>query len=424
MSRHENDREPAPPGFSLYKSTRLGRADFVQLYLPAAFKQALDQQKEQEEQRRFAESMIGRERAEAASQAKPSGPAAASTSYSSDPPALRPLVAGEDYDPRLQHPVYAPQAPNELFHRASLVSADKDLRRRDEALARTLSSAGILRRIALPEDTIAALSALRRSLPHFGEVIDLVRDQLLLADRTNRGPRIPPILLNSEPGLGKTHFATELAKALETTARRVSFDSAITGPTLTGSERRWGNTGYGVLFELVCLGRHANPVVILDEIDKTETQREWNPLAPLHSLLEPSTASQVRDISLDFEFDVSQVTWIATTNDVSRLLPSLLSRFRVFHIQRPDAADAILAAEAVIARAVEEMALIDFELPGRNVVVALAHLSAREIRQTIERAIAHAVAHGRSRVTPDDLPAELRDGNAGSNLSAKKNWLH
>ena len=69
---------------------------------------------------------------------------------------------------------------------------------------------------------------------------------------------------------------------------------------MLGSERRWSSMQPGILFDLVCLGTHANPIVILDEIDKGGSQRQWDPLAPLHTLLEPSTASKVRDISVDF----------------------------------------------------------------------------------------------------------------------------
>lgn len=425
-----------PPGFSLHQSCVIDGRDtnLVKLYLPIRLKSALDHQKNQERELRIAEARAEelRDFEERSAQRRVADGALLSQKRAGAEEtlvatSLLPMVAGEDYDPRQKHPVYAPDTPSRLLGKAGMLSADKDVRKRDEELGRKLTSRGNLRTIAAPDHAIESLAALRRSQPHFGEVIDLVLGQLMLAARSRRGARIPPLLLDGEPGIGKTHFAIELAKALNTTVRRIAFDSAINGATLMGSDRRWSNTQFGILFELICLGEHANPVVILDEIDKAGARREWDPLAPLHTLLEPSTATQARDISVDFEFDASKVIWIATSNDATRLLPSLRSRFREFRLQRPGAADAIVAAEAVIGKVIEEMALIDFEAPSKPMAVALAHLSAREVRQALEQAIAHAVAHGRNRVTPDDLPTGLLggDGTSGSSgSSGKKNWLH
>jgi ATP-dependent Lon protease len=333
------------------------------------------------------------------------------------------LKAAPDCDARLSHPVYAADAAVKLLGKVrSLASPDKELRKRDEQIGKAMQAAGILREIAVSETAMDALDALRVSMPNFGAAIDLVRGQLLLATRTRKGPRIPPLLLDGEPGLGKTHFATELAKALGTTVRRIGFDSPISGATLLGSERRWSNTQYGALFELVCLGPHANPIVILDEIDKAEDRRD--PLAPLHTLLEPSTATQVRDISMDVEFDASMVTWIATSNHSFRLPASLRSRFREFHITRPEAIGAIQSAQAVVAKTLTEMALNDFEAPSKSIAVRLAHLTPREVRQATEQAVASAVAAGRDRVTPDDLPADLREGDKPTASDRSKTWLH
>jgi ATP-dependent Lon protease len=345
----------------------------------------------------------------------------------------RELVAGTDYDPKLQYPVYQFDAPGKLFARSGLNTPDKDVRKRDDELYKKMILQGCLRDIAMPKDMVQSLYTLRLSQPHFGAVIDLIRGQLLLGERTNKTVRIPPILLDGAPGLGKTHFTMELAKALGTTVKRISFDSALTSATLIGSERRWANTQFGALFELICLGKHANPIVILDEIDKAGVRREWDPLAPLHTLLEPSTAKHVRDISVDFEFDASLITWIATSNRKQMLPDSLRSRFREFDIVRPNAQEAIQLATAVVAKSFADMQLADFEPPDKQFVVSLAHLTAREITQALEQALASAVDQGRNRLTAADLPADVRaddvdeaieTGNGKGQTDPDKTWLH
>jgi ATP-dependent Lon protease len=345
----------------------------------------------------------------------------------------RELVAGTDYDPKLQYPVYQFDAPGKLLARSGLNTPDKDVRKRDDEIHRKMIASTMLRDIAMPKDMAQALDAVRLSQPHFGAVIDLIRGQLLLGERTNKTVRIPPILLDGAPGLGKTHFAMALAKALGTTIKRISFDSAVTSATLMGSERRWANTQFGAVFELICLGKYANPIIVLDEVDKIDSLRDWNPLAPLHTLLEPSTAKCVRDISVDFEFDASLITWIATSNR-KRLLPdSLRSRFREFEIVKPSAQEAIQLATAVVAKSFADMQLADFEPPDKQWVVALAHLTAREITQAMEQALASAVDQGRNRLTTADLPADVRaddvdeaheTGNGKCQTDPDKTWLH
>ena len=256
-----------------------------------------------------------------------------------------------------------------------------------------------------------------------------------LSSRSRAALPMTPILLNGEPGLGKTHFAFELAALIGTTCRRVAFDTPVTAATLMGSDRRWSNTQVGLLFELVCLGQYANPVIVLDELDKARRERDWNPLGPLHTLLEPSTAAKVRDVSADFEFDASQVIWIATSND-SRLLKSpLRSRFREFNIVRPDAAGALASSKAVLKTSFAALQLVRVAPPSKELAVALAHLTPREITQALKVAVATAIQKGKNAVDLNDLPegicdeldrARSRDCGNSSVPSAgnTKAWLH
>lgn len=335
-----------------------------------------------------------------------------------------------DQEERPEHlyPVYTEATLAAFKTRMALLSPDKEVRKRDEEVSKLLLAKGCKRLIGMPASPQETMEELRGYMPHFGEVIDFLRDHLVLTAHCRKGSRLPPLLLGGEPGIGKTHFAHLLAELLDTAMHRISFDKAVTGPTLTGSERRWANTSYGLVFEAVCLGKHANPVIVLDEIDKADRRQDWNALTPLHSLLEPATARKSKDISLDFEFDCSQVTWVATANSLERIPDSLLSRFQIFHVERPDARAALAATRWVVMAVFEELELHNFEPPGNFVVVRLAHLTAREAQQATRKAIARAVADSRRSVTLADLPDGLGQdeskggGTPGGSLS--KEWLH
>ena len=430
MPRHKSDSNPQTQGFTLHHSIVIDGddADRVELYLPTLIKFEIDRQKKLEREQCMAEEneralQQQKERQERKGIREASPPATGLADVASASELSTAQAAGaQGYDPRLMHPVYALAAVHKLIDNAAQAGADRDTRKRDEALGRKMLDAGTLRKIAVPENAVADLGALRQGMPHFGEVIDLVRGRLVLASQSLCGPRIPPILLTGEPGLGKTHFAGELARILGTTVRRMAFDGPVTGATLMGSDRRWGNTSHGALFDLICLGEHANPIVILDEIDKASSRRDYDPLGPLHTLLEPSTAAHARDISVDFEFDASQITWIATANETRPISAPLLSRFTQFAIERPGAEGAIESAQAVMAQAFVQMALENFEPPQRRLAVALAHLTAREIRQAAEQAIAMAVGQGRRSVALSDVPARFRD--EARSKSAPPGWLH
>lgn len=285
---------------------------------------------------------------------------------------------------------------------------DKEIHKRNELIYKQIKAKGHLRALAQPEVDLQDFEHLRKAFPHFSPVLDLVRDQFAFAELTGKPFVIPPILLGGDPGIGKTRFTQELAKALGTDMRRMPFDNGETGSCLLGSDKNWANTTYGAVFEMVVLGCYANPVILLDEVDKASQRQEGHALASLHSLLEPVTSSRVRDISLDFEFNTSRVVWIATANELDRIPPSLRSRFQEFWIEQPSGAQAFQMAEVLAQEVHQEMNLPGFKPPAQQLVRFIAHLSAREQIQALKRAYAAAKVDGRHQVALADLPEQVR----------------
>lgn len=314
--------------------------------------------------------------------------------------------------------VYDPDDLEKL--RESKQQSDADVRKRNAALFKELHPKGAWRRVTYPRHLDAVL-ALEQTHPHFSEVIRFVADRLALAKASRRPVGIPPMLLVGPPGVGKTHFCEALAHVLGVPVRRHPMDQAETSSALLGSEVTWGNTRVGLVFEMLAQGDHANPIVILDELDKARGfGRSADPTAVLHSLLEPVSASRVRDQSVELELDASLITWIATSNYPWQIAPTLRSRMRAFYIRMPDAEQAILVAHAVVAAAIRSAGVRLKQEPDKAFVLALAHLSAREIYQLTGSAIAQAVRQGKGFISIMDLPAEVLDDD--KRIDPTKHW--
>jgi len=319
-------------------------------------------------------------------------------------------VADLEDDARKQFLVYPATQPVHWIHANLRGTPDRDLRQRDHALYLQLKEKGPLRRLAAPQDVQATLAALRESQPHFEAVIDLIAAQHALAQTSQKAFYLPPMLLAGEPGVGKTHFALAVAKALGTQVHRLPFDGERSGAALMGSDRKWGNTFWGAVFEQVVLGEFANPLIIVDEIDKAGRDSYGrDPRGALLTLLEPVSNTRVSDISANFEFDASQVIWIATANDLRNVSAPLRSRFREFVIPLPTAEQAFQSAPGIIASAIHSLGIEDFEPAGREITVRVAHLSAREIFQVIVPAVGRALANQRRHLRVSDLPPDLQD---------------
>lgn len=303
-------------------------------------------------------------------------------------------------------PVFARDEPLNMLRRAKQSTPDRDRLEQLEGLYLKLKKRGRYRAITPGPDWRSALARLDQSNPHFAAVTQVVRERLMLAEQSGRPAHIPPLLLSGIAGVGKTHYAKALASAVGTSYRQLQLDTPTSDTALMGNEKRWANTAYGVLFEEVVLGEHANPVIVLDEIDKALRDKRSDPLAPLHSVLERVTSCRTRDVSLDFEFDASNVIWVATANDPWLIPQPLRTRMKEFTIRFPTAEQSIQIVGEVARKVIEEIAPDGFDVGG-DIGVMLGHLTAREAYQAICDAIARAVAAGRLRLERSDFAAEV-----------------
>ena len=103
------------------------------------------------------------------------------------------------------------------------------------------------------------------------------------------------MLLLGPPGIGKTHFARKLAELLGTGMNLVPMSSMTAGWLLSGASSQWKGAKPGKVFEALVDGQYANPVIVVDEIDKASADAQYDPLGSLYGLLEHDTAGAFMD---------------------------------------------------------------------------------------------------------------------------------
>lgn len=103
------------------------------------------------------------------------------------------------------------------------------------------------------------MAALYDDLPNFTEVLDDVKRHVALSQDSRDGLEVTPMLLLGPPGIGKTHFARQLADLLGTGMNLVPMSSMTAGWLLSGSSSQWKGARPGKVFEALVDGQYANP---------------------------------------------------------------------------------------------------------------------------------------------------------------------
>ena len=189
------------------------------------------------------------------------------------------------------------------------------------------------------------VAALHESSPWMHALSDAIRRDLLAGlAQGRRGLTFRPLLLVGSTGCGKSYYARRLAALAGVPMRRIDVGSGSSGFRVSGVEKGWSSATLGVPVETVLASRIANPLAIVDEIDKARTVQSSHGtsssiVTSLLELLEPATARQFECPVQRVQFDLSHVVWILTANTLRTVPDPLRDRCRVFRVPDPGPQD-------------------------------------------------------------------------------------
>lgn len=197
-----------------------------------------------------------------------------------------------------------------------------------------------MRAVYLSEHEVDVVFAdIHKNYPWLERLTEKAWLQCLRRARAGRPAGVGPLLISGPPGLGKSSWSRDVARALGVPSVGVDVGTSGGINDLQGAARGWSSSDRGRVVGAMIAERIANPVVVIDEIDAGSTRIGTangghlpGVFKVLMSMIEPSTSKRWCCPYLQIPFDLTHISWIATCNDHEHIDQPLLDRMTVVQL--------------------------------------------------------------------------------------------